>query len=373
MDLEKNVELRSFSEVDLRCPLCHHIFINPVLLSCSHNVCEYCVRRFWEDKACKVCPVCQRRISMDFPPVNLALRNWCETFTQEKRQKSSSGICSAHKEKLKLFCLDDQEPVCLVCRDSKLHTNHRFSPVDEAVIDNKETLKTALKPLQEILRKFENVKQSMDQTSQDIKIKAQQTETQIKAEFEELHRLLRDEEAIRVTALREEEKQRSQMMKQKIDETSRQISSLSSTIRDVEEQMEDDDVSFLQNFKSTLQRTQCQLLNPEKNSVMIDFSNHLGNLKLNVLTKLQKKFDKKEGLYLPLGLRGTYVKQKCVTAFGVKNPENSMRQQHQSKTIYKTDYSDMSSDHRSHHIQPQTVKKGNSMITNNKNTTPYKR
>ncbi|KTG45885.1 hypothetical protein cypCar_00013665 [Cyprinus carpio] len=246
MDLEKNVELRSFSEVDLRCPLCHHIFINPVLLSCSHNVCEYCVRRFWEDKACKVCPVCQRRISMDFPPVNLALRNWCETFTQEKRQKSSSGICSAHKEKLKLFCLDDQEPVCLVCRDSKLHTNHRFSPVDEAVIDNKETLKTALKPLQEILRKFENVKQSMDQTSQDIKIKAQQTETQIKAEFEELHRLLRDEEAIRVTALREEEKQRSQMMKQKIDETSRQISSLSSTIRDVEEQMEDDDVSFLQ-------------------------------------------------------------------------------------------------------------------------------
>uniref|UniRef100_A0A8C1VHK3 Uncharacterized protein n=1 Tax=Cyprinus carpio TaxID=7962 RepID=A0A8C1VHK3_CYPCA len=182
MDLEKNVELRSFSEVDLRCPLCHHIFINPVLLSCSHNVCEYCVRRFWEHKACKVCPVCQRRISMDFPPVNLALRNWSETFIQEKRQKSSSGICSAHKEKLKLFCLDDQEPVCLVCRDSRKHTNHRFSPVDEA-------------------------------------IKAHQTERWIKAEFEELHQFLRDEEAIRITALREEEKQRSQMMKQKIDET----------------------------------------------------------------------------------------------------------------------------------------------------------
>ncbi len=36
------------------------------------------------------------------------------------------------------------------------------------------------------------------------------------------------------------------MMKRKIDETSRQISSLSCTIRDVEEQMNADDVSFLQ-------------------------------------------------------------------------------------------------------------------------------
>lgn len=364
MDLEerKNVELRSFSEQDLICPVCRHIFINPVLLSCSHNVCEYCVRRFWENKACKVCPVCQRRISMDFPPVNLALRNWCETFIQEKRHKSSSGICSAHKEKLKLFCLDDQEPVCLVCRDSRKHTNHRFSPIDEAAIDNKETLKTALKPLQKKLRRFENVKQSLDQTDQDIKFNAQHAERRIKAEFEELHQFLRDEEGIRIKALRDEEKQRSRMMKQKIDETSRQISSLSSTIRDAEEQMKRDDVSFLQNFKSTFQRTQSQLLNPEKNSVMIDFSNHLENLKLNVLKKMQQNVDKnypteaefsdpprvkfisKTELLLDESMEVDlpcvkHTEDKCIMAFGVKKSENSMIQKPQRRIVSMTESS----------------------------------
>ena len=75
---------------------------------------------------------------------------------------------------------------------------------------------------------------------------AQHTERQIKEEFEKLHQFLRDEEAARIAALREEEEQKSQMMKEKIEKMSREISSLSDTIRAIEEQMGADDVTFLQ-------------------------------------------------------------------------------------------------------------------------------
>ena len=75
---------------------------------------------------------------------------------------------------------------------------------------------------------------------------AQHTEKMIKEEFEKLHQFLRDEEAARIAALREEEEQKSQMMKEKIEKMSREISSLSDTIRAIEEKMGADDITFLQ-------------------------------------------------------------------------------------------------------------------------------
>nr|XP_055035207.1 E3 ubiquitin-protein ligase TRIM35-like [Misgurnus anguillicaudatus] len=288
---------KSFSEEDLSCPVCCDIFTNPVLLSCSHSICKDCIQRFWESKVTKDCPVCRRRSSKDDPPLNLALKNLCETFLKEKSQRSSS-VCHLHDEKLKLFCLDDQQPVCLVCRDSRTHNNHKFCPVDEAVIDNKEKLKTALKPLQEELRIFEEFKQNLDKTAEHIKIQAERTEKQIHEEFEKLHQLLHDEESVRITALREEEEQKSQMMKEKIKKMSSEISSLSHTIRVIEKQMTAEDVSFLQDFKSTMERVQCRTSDPEDISgMMINVAKHLSNLKFTVIHNMKEKVE-----YIPVTL-----------------------------------------------------------------------
>ncbi|XP_060785369.1 zinc-binding protein A33-like isoform X2 [Neoarius graeffei] len=280
----------NFTEKDLSCPVCHEIFKNPIVLHCSHSVCKVCLLQFWESKGSRECPVCRKRSSMMSQlPLNLALKNLCETFLQERSQSSASEtVCSLHSEKLKLFCLDDQQPLCVVCRDSRKHTNHKFCPVDEAVTDYQEELKTALKPLQEKLKIFQDCKLNWSQTAEHIKIQAQHTECQIKEEFEKLHQFLRDEEAVRITALRKEEEQKSQMMKEKIEKLSGDISSLSDTIRTIEEEMRAEDVSFLQNYKATVKRAQCTLKHPEKPSgALIHVAKHLANLKFRVWEKMQ--------------------------------------------------------------------------------------
>ncbi|KAI4874090.1 hypothetical protein NFI96_030797, partial [Prochilodus magdalenae] len=245
----KKMASKSFSEEDLSCPVCCEIFKDPVILHCSHSVCEDCLQKFWETKGSRECPVCRRRSSMERPPRNLALKNLCEGFLQERRQRASAKpghICSEHSEKLRLFCLDDLQPVCLVCRDSKRHTSHKFLPLQEAALDYKEELRTALKPLQEKLKTFKSFKLNLDRTAEHIKTQAQHTERQIMEEFEKLHQFLQDEEAARISALREEEEQKSQMLKEKIEKMSREISALSDTIRAIEEEMGAEDVSFLQ-------------------------------------------------------------------------------------------------------------------------------
>ncbi|XP_062390987.1 zinc-binding protein A33-like [Sardina pilchardus] len=279
-------------EEDLTCPVCIEIFKDPVLLTCSHSVCKACLQRFWESKGSRECPYCRRKCSKEGYPPNMALRNLCETFEQERSQRASAGsevLCSLHSEKLKLFCLDDKQPVCYVCRDSIKHSNHQIRPVDEAAGAHKEELKIQLQPLQKKLKTFKKAKVTCDKTATHIKTQAQHTERQIKVEFEKLHQFLRDEEAARIAALREEEEQKSRMMKEKIEKMSREISSLSDTIRAIEKEMGADDITFLQNYKSTVERAQCTLQDPERVSgALVDVAKHLGNLKFRVWEKMQE-------------------------------------------------------------------------------------
>ncbi|XP_062391211.1 E3 ubiquitin-protein ligase TRIM39-like [Sardina pilchardus] len=265
---------KSFVEDDLCCPVCCEVFQEPVLLACSHSVCKSCLEKFWETKAEPECPMCRTRCSKRFPP-NLALRNLCEKFLEEKNRDSAPGsdsevLCSLHGEKFKLFCLDDKQPVCVVCRDSSKHTHHIVIPIDEAAQQLKDAVRLKLEPIRKKLQTWEDAKLTLDQTAQHIQTQLENTEMQIKEEFEKLHQFLRDEEAARIAALREEEEQKSQMMKEKIDKMSTEILSVTYKITTIEEELKTNDVLFLQNYKSTVESQERRQLPDTPDRVNVD-------------------------------------------------------------------------------------------------------
>nr|XP_055042122.1 nuclear factor 7, brain [Misgurnus anguillicaudatus] len=277
-------------EEDLSCPVCCEIFKDPVLLPCSHSFCRRCLEKFWESAVSCSCPVCRRRTSKKSPLSNRALKNLCEAFQLGRGRSCASGsnsLCWRHGEKLKLFCLIDREPICVVCQTSRMHKGHDCSPTEEAALDCKDKLSTAIKVLEEKLELFNKARRCSSVTLEHIRDQAQRVERQIKAEFVKLHQCLYDEEEHRLSQLKEEEERKIEAMKNTDEDIAKKISSLTDMIRSMEKNIHAEDLTLLQNFKATIEGTWSTLQDPEDMSgSLLDESKYLGNLKFKVWEKM---------------------------------------------------------------------------------------
>ncbi|XP_067427582.1 nuclear factor 7, brain-like [Thunnus thynnus] len=284
----------------LSCHVCSETFRDPVSLTCNHSFCSSCLQKFWEQAKNKNCPICKRKSSKEYPRVNFTLKELADSFAGRQKAGSSETekgdtnlvvVCSKHQEEPKLFCKDEQRAVCPVCEFS-LHQSHKVVPVEQAVSDLKDQLKSDLKSLQDKRNKYKQVEETYNEVIQHSKKQLLSTEKQIRAEFNKLHQFLKEEEESRLAALREEEEQKGKTISREMKRIQEQISSLSDSISAVEEDLQKHNVSFLSSYKPTQTRAreQCSLSDPQLVSgALIDVAKHLGNLSFRVWEKMKEK------------------------------------------------------------------------------------
>uniref|UniRef100_A0A8C3RK14 Uncharacterized protein n=1 Tax=Chelydra serpentina TaxID=8475 RepID=A0A8C3RK14_CHESE len=133
--------------LELTCSVCKDYFKAPVSLDCGHNFCQACITQWWEGLHTNFrCPECRRTFSQrNFKP-NRQLRNIVEasrTLTLESTNELEvRRVCEKHNEDLKVFCQEDQTPICLVCHLSRDHREHTVVPIEEAAREREQKHKT---------------------------------------------------------------------------------------------------------------------------------------------------------------------------------------------------------------------------------------
>ncbi|XP_061601259.1 nuclear factor 7, brain-like [Cololabis saira] len=279
----------------LSCQVCLETFKDPVSLSCSHNFCSSCLKTFWEEAKNRNCPICKRKSSKDHV-VNFSLKELADSFagtqtgesSETEKEEKRVEVCRKHPGTTPLFCRDEQRAVCPVCEFS-LHQNHKVVPVEEAVGELKELLKSDLKSLQDKRNKYKQVEKTYKDVVEHSEKQLLSTEKQIRAEFNKLQQFLKEEEESRLAALREEEEQKGRRISGERKRIQEQISSLSDSISAVEEELQKDNMTFLSRFKPTRDRAreQSSVSDPRLLSgALVDEAKHLGNLAFRVWEKM---------------------------------------------------------------------------------------
>ncbi|KAL7852005.1 hypothetical protein SRHO_G00177900 [Serrasalmus rhombeus] len=279
--------MASSLEDDLSCSVCCEVYQEPQLLPCGHSFCCRCLEKHWAVNSARTCAVCRQK-SPQKPVANLVLRNACESFLKEKERKSDGEVrCSQHGEKLQLFCKTDEQAICLECRKHS-HSSHRVQPLAHAVRQRKSQVKVVLRPAEKALKALRNGTTQNSQITKYIESQVQQAEKMIKKEFERFHQFLHEDEEARITLLKKEAKRKRDKVQERIE---RELLSLSERVKEVEEEMENDGATFLQNFDSVLQRA--EYTEPDSkfgSEILINMPEHVGNLGYRVWKKMKDIF-----------------------------------------------------------------------------------
>uniref|UniRef100_A0A8C3TD96 RING-type E3 ubiquitin transferase n=1 Tax=Chelydra serpentina TaxID=8475 RepID=A0A8C3TD96_CHESE len=138
--------LESLQE-EATCPVCLEYFTAPVTLECGHNFCRACIAQCWEGSATAAsCPQCRETVQQRNLRPNRQLANVVEVTKRLSLQAAKGGggerVCKRHQEALKLFCEEDQTPICVVCRESRTHRAHTVVPIQEAAQEYKVPIHT---------------------------------------------------------------------------------------------------------------------------------------------------------------------------------------------------------------------------------------
>uniref|UniRef100_A0A8D2J236 E3 ubiquitin-protein ligase TRIM58 n=1 Tax=Varanus komodoensis TaxID=61221 RepID=A0A8D2J236_VARKO len=128
---------------EVSCSICLEYLRAPVTIDCGHNFCHACISDHCKQgvaTGAALCPQCRAGFLLSNCRPNKQLANIVEGIERLALRPSRApgeALCERHGKKLRLFCQDDGEPICLVCDKSREHRAHTVLPIEEAAHDYK--------------------------------------------------------------------------------------------------------------------------------------------------------------------------------------------------------------------------------------------
>lgn len=241
------------------CPVCLQYFVEPMMLDCGHNICCACLARCWGAAETNVsCPQCRETFPQRHMRPNRHLANVTQLVKQLRTERPSGpggemGVCEKHREPLKLYCEQDQMPICVVCDRSREHRGHSVLPLEEAVEGFKEQIQNRLDHLRRVKDLKKRRRAQGEQARAELLSLTQMEREKIVWEFEQLYHSLKEHEYRLLARLEELDLAIYNSINGAITQFSCNISHLSGLIAQLEEKQQQPTRELLQVTRGVLQ------------------------------------------------------------------------------------------------------------------------
>ncbi|KAF6357693.1 tripartite motif containing 4 [Rhinolophus ferrumequinum] len=274
---------------ELTCSICLDYFKDPVSIECGHNFCRCCLQRSWEPGGGQFpCPECRQLSSPAALRPNWVLARLTRTVRPGRQGPVPPGLCGRHWEPLRLFCEEDQRPVCLVCRESQEHQTHTMAPIDEAFENYREKLLKTQCDLKAKMKEAMRLHDMEVKSVTDWQNKMKNKRLSLSAEYAKLHRFLAEEEQLFLQRLSKEEEETKKKWNENSLRLNQIITSLKELILEVWEKSQCSSLELLQNPKDLLTRSENQDVNYSLEDLKVTSVCHIPMMK-EMLKQVQEQ------------------------------------------------------------------------------------
>ncbi|XP_053735897.1 zinc-binding protein A33-like [Synchiropus splendidus] len=316
---------------ELTCPVCLELFRDPVILECGHHFCQLCIVQCWEAKADELssCPKCRKTCARKLRPNSLLcnvvdsvrrartvdtsaaigiglLPLWSPEEPEEREPGSSMSsvassishwprlgldLCEEHEEKLKLYCEDDQLPICLVCGMSRDHKTHNVIPINEAFENYRDKLSVALQRVQLQSEEATLFQRRTNEKILLIKERAGDLEEMVTTEFSRLRDFLLEEEQRIKEKLQKQKEEKLTQLEEALTVATEQISQLESTADQLCSKLrEEENPEQLKGIKDFIGGAESLFIQPPEVSVDLQSAEFLGPLQYRTWRRMSSIF-----------------------------------------------------------------------------------
>ncbi|XP_072115623.1 zinc-binding protein A33-like [Mobula birostris] len=248
---------------EVTCPVCRDLFRDPVRLECEHNFCRSCIGGLWgELESGFRCPECRETFPQLRLKSNRLLANIVERVRQLRLDTGGVGagavgcsLCPWHDERLKLYCQDDQEALCVVCGVSKEHKDHHIVPLHEAQQLCQEKLKKSSTELAKQVEVLSGIESSQEEKIVELKEKAAALRKRMVSELDQLRQFLQREQECLLDLLQEEEERLLGEMQDMLHRVRDQKTALESEMANIQQRLSKKEPAILlQDVKELTER-----------------------------------------------------------------------------------------------------------------------
>ncbi|XDV13860.1 hypothetical protein PO909_002174, partial [Leuciscus waleckii] len=245
-----------FSQDEFSCPVCLDLLKEPVAIPCGHSYCKICITDCWDqedEKRVYSCPQCRQT----FSPRPALAKNTMLAEVVEKLKKTKlpadcyagSGddrheeyhsrkphkvidatgrlqdmICRKHDKELEMFCVTDQECICLRCKEYE-HKNHKtVSTAAQRTEKQKQLKETQMK-----------IRQRIQQRQKDL----HQLREAVESHKRSAHTAVEDSEKIFTEIIRSIERSRSEATQRIRDQEKTAVSRAEGRLERLEQEIND--------------------------------------------------------------------------------------------------------------------------------------